>query len=96
MSVLRYIAILSIIGTMIFKSSFGTVVPTDENGNAINSIEELITNEETEVIDGKEIEINEDISSLIAAKTEYKNSETLSKIDPGFIVNPFRETLGTI
>lgn len=93
MSVLRYIAILSIIGTMVFKSSFGTVVPTDENGNVINSIEELLTGEEIEVIDGKEIEISDDISSLIAAKTEYKNSETLSKIDPGFIVNPFRENI---
>ncbi|MBX9809669.1 hypothetical protein K2X92_04755 [Candidatus Gracilibacteria bacterium] len=96
MSVIRYIAILSIIGTMVFKSSFGTVVPTDENGNVINSIEELLPEEDIELIDGREIEINEDISSLIAAKTEYKNSETLSKIDPGFIVNPFRENIGTI
>jgi hypothetical protein len=40
----------------------------------------------------EEIEINDDIESLIAAKTEYKNSETLTKIDPNFLINPFRES----
>ena len=70
-------------------------MPVDENGVIINSIESL-SDEEVEILKNKEIEINDDIESLIAAKTEYKNSETLTKIDPNFLINPFRESLSLI
>jgi hypothetical protein len=53
---------------------------------AINSIDEL-------VIEHKESLIEDDISSLIAAKAEYSKKEWISNIEPTFIVDPFHTNI---
>ncbi len=94
MSALRYILNLILISTVIFQSNFLTVLALAESEIAINNIEDLQISADivaNPIIQHKEKSIEEDISSLIAAKTEYTKTESLKKIDSTFIVNPIHE-----
>ena len=100
MPALRYISIFILISIFIFQSHFVSVVAIIESEVAVNSIEDLelgsqiIENIEPEriIIENKKIDIEADISSLIAAKVEYKQSESISSIEPAFIEYSFHGT----
>ena len=103
MSVIRYILILTLISTFIFQSHFVTVLALTESDVAINSLDDLEIQSgilqdivgEPVIIENKKADIEADISSLIAAKIEYRKSEQTSNIEPVFIVNPFHEITET-
>lgn len=101
MPALRFISISLFISIYILQSNFVTVFALTESDVIINSIEdlqaqsEIIIDTEKVVIENKEVEIENDISSLMAAKVEYRNNESVSNIEPIFMVNPFHEIAET-
>lgn len=101
MPVLQYILISLLISIFVFQSNFVTVFALTESDSIINTIEDLETQseiiKETEkvIIENKGVDIERDISSLIAAKIEYRNTESVASIEPIFIANPFHEIAET-
>jgi hypothetical protein len=102
MPVIHRIIILGLIVALLIPSSgiqAWAEIRENEVSEVKNSIEELeqdanIIQSGTETLDIKKdeaIDIDSDITRLIAAKIEYAASET-SKIQPVFITNPFEKS----
>ena len=97
MSALRYISMLLIFTLTIESSILSIWANPDEV--IVNSIEDLeieaniVANNNTTIINGEEKTIETDITQLIAAKIEYKNTEVPVKIEPKFITDPFQKNI---